>query len=461
MHLKCRFDELDSQTRDYLAEVNKRSGKGTAAISVPGSDATPLVVFLAGVVVGGLMVYYSLYSVKEPIAVAMLQTAGLLIGLWSVAFALRRWLGVFGGYAGHYTVFDPLHIYQVQGEMVRVDSLEAIESVEARGNKDKIVVSFVPAQGRPIRVPIADHASALLVEAYYQSMTELENEPRLGWANASVVELGAAARSKIEANAIPRREEIDLELNRVPESPHKGSRAGWGVFPLLLIVAASVGIFAFCWMSNQGIRDSIAFNDAKDAGVPGLRGYLIDENNVRHREEAKTLISQAYNQPIGTIKSHPHVPAQPELRAAMIALLEELRQSAVAVASIRVETKVPEKSNPLFTTDALRSEVADGLARGIGPELVAFAAAPKETPAHITIVIDQPARPLNAAPAPMEFTISIRPTLESEPTTATLPIRAAIDSPTAPLNAVKQIICTELTGSYKPPPVIVPSDDDF
>lgn len=466
MRLRCRFDELDTETRTYLSEVHKRSGKGaiggrgTAAISVAGSDSMPLWIFLGGVGIAVVMLYYSIHSVKEPTPVAMLQTAALMIGLWSVYFAVRRWLGIFGGHAGNFSVFDPLHVYQVQGETVTINSLESIQSIEARGNDEKALLSFIPENGRPFRVPVADKASAQFVEGYYEAMTDLEENTKQGWADAPIAELGAAARYVLEEDEVPRQEEIDLELDTVPETPHKGNRAGFGLMPLVLIVVGSVVIFGLCRLSNQGIRDGVAFNDAKQGGAPGLRGYLMDVNNTRHRDEAKTLIAKEYDKPINAIRNYPP-PSAPELRDAMIAFLEELRNADVAVASIQVESKIPEKTDQYLNTQTLRSEVADGLARSIGPELIAFAQAPKDKPAHITITIDQSARPQGALPAPFEFIISIRPTLESEPTTATLQAPMADNITPPSLDQVKQAICTELTGTYKPVPVILPGDEDF
>ena len=102
--------------------------------------------------------------------------------------------------------------------------------------------------------------------------------------------------------------------------------------------------------------------------------------------------------------------------------------------------------------------MADGLARSIGPELVAFAEAPDGKPANVCITIDQPARPQGVARAPYEFIISVRPTLESEPTTATLD-KLVLPGQTPPsLDDVKLRICIELTGEYKPVPIELPVD---
>ena len=90
------FEELDDATREYLTEVREREGRGT-----PGVFA-PVTASLAGCgcIMGPILIITTLCGTMftdiilgDPDGVALLQTAGLLLGGWMLIAAFRIWGG--------------------------------------------------------------------------------------------------------------------------------------------------------------------------------------------------------------------------------------------------------------------------------------------------------------------------------------------------------------------------------
>src|SRR5687767_13370978 len=163
MALKCKFEELDDETRDYLQEVRSRRGRGAPGVYAPGGDPRPIVAIIVGPLVGLLLFFLALRSSKDAWAVALLQTAGLLIGGWCVVYALRRWFAAGSdSYGGYFAYFDPLHAYQVKGETVTVTRLRQLRAVEADGPRVWFDMTESEAS-----VPVGSADKARLVEDYY------------------------------------------------------------------------------------------------------------------------------------------------------------------------------------------------------------------------------------------------------------------------------------------------------
>ena len=129
------FQEFDDATREYLLEVREREGRGT-----PGVFA-PVTASLAGCgcITGGILVPVTLFAtlfwdiiiVKDPTKVAMLQTAGLLLGGWMLIAAFRVWGGKNSPKrAGTWVYGDPLYLYEANGEDVKVTPVD--EVIEAQ-----------------------------------------------------------------------------------------------------------------------------------------------------------------------------------------------------------------------------------------------------------------------------------------------------------------------------------------
>ena len=456
MAFTCKFETLDPDTRGYLQAVRTRQGRHTAGVfAAGGAEVLPWIGLVVGPFVGLLMVLGSFGGNKSPAATAMLQTAGVLVGGWPVWYAVRRWAS--GGsrwYGGRFQFFDPLHVYQVDGETVTVNGLQAVRGVEARG----AAVQFDLGE-RGLRVPVGSAKKAAEVEEYYAAMAELEGRPDGRWANAGPAELGAAARYFADTEEEPREvSDTGLEVAEVPDAPAVAARAGWGVGGLLLITLAGAGLFAAFWAVNVPLGDEIAFGRAKEGGAPGLRAYLLDPRNTSHRDEARQLLAKAYDLPVAHLKGL-DPGEQPALRDALVKLLDALRTSDSPVVSIRVTSETP--GDDMATS--LRSELADGLARSIGPELIAFVGPPDDKPAHLTVKYTLPqAKPdgdeNQGIPEVVALTVEVRATLDGEPAAASwrvpLKINPGVEG-VQRLDLLKQELCRELVGEWRPAPAAV------
>src|SRR5690606_11240721 len=99
-------------------------------------------------------------------AVALLQTAAFLVGGWSILYAFRRWFaGRSKSYAGHFTYFDPLFVYEVEGEMVRLIDLYGVKSITAV-KMAGAGIEFDYGNGRTELVKVGHPRTAQAVEEY-------------------------------------------------------------------------------------------------------------------------------------------------------------------------------------------------------------------------------------------------------------------------------------------------------
>src|SRR5688500_14004605 len=89
--IKCLFEELDDETRAYLREVRTRRGNRTPGIFVGGGNGWPVVAIILGPIIAAVALSQGFLSTKDAWAVALLQTAGLMLGGWMIVYAFRRW----------------------------------------------------------------------------------------------------------------------------------------------------------------------------------------------------------------------------------------------------------------------------------------------------------------------------------------------------------------------------------
>ena len=85
-----------------------RKGAGTPGVFVRGKNPWPLLAVCFGPLVGLILFFAPVGSGKPAWAIACMQTAGLLIGGWSVLYAVRRWVpGRSGWYGGFFPLLRP------------------------------------------------------------------------------------------------------------------------------------------------------------------------------------------------------------------------------------------------------------------------------------------------------------------------------------------------------------------
>jgi len=477
MPLRCKFEELDNETRDYLHDVKARKGRGTPGVFIAKSSMRPLLAIMIGPTLAFAMISIAHSSTNDPWAIAALQTAGIMIGAWCVSYAVRRWMSkrskIFGG---RFCYFDPLNAYDVSGETVSVVSLQSVKSVTPLPGAPRVAFEFKGDRDEVMAVPTGKDAD--LVADYYEAMADLESGTRGDWSKVTPAELGAAAVFCVEEDDVPRDvNELRLDVDEVPR-PTKANRAGFGIVPLALILMGGAFTFFVLSQANPPIHDDIAFDQAKADGAPGLRGYLLDERNTRHRDEAKELLAAAYDPAIAKLQNAPKATNQP-VRDGMIELVKSLKTSeSPAVALEVIETPFGGAATPGSTGEArtlrLRTELANALARGVDPKLIAFAAPAEGKKPHILIRYQFITERQNNVQAfasgyVAEVEIEIRTDIAKEPVVKHKWIEAInfpmgltpFEFDTKGVDEMKLRLCRDLVGGFTPAPPPVNEFEDF
>lgn len=386
----CLIEELDDETRAYLHEVRARRGSRTPGVFVGGGNGWPVVAFILGPVVAVAAVAQGYLSTKDAWAAALLQTAGVVLGGWMVLYALRRWFAPARKYAGFFTYFDPNHVYQVRGETVTVTDVSDFSAVEVKHNysSGKYAGSRVTFDlgGRRLVVPVAGEARADLVEDYYRALVRLEGHDDRKWRDLPPAERGGVAKHVATQEQLPYDPaDVRLEVTATPAEPARAHRAAPALFGYVVILALGGLVYAGFWQANQPLRDDRAFDLAQQGGAPGLRGYLIDPRNTRHRDEAVARLSKLYDVPAAKVESGVK---DPDAKRGLLAVLDALREAPQPVASIEVREKGTPNDEafgrPARETQ-LRTDLADAVATHLGKDLIGFVRAPEDQPAHVEL----------------------------------------------------------------------------
>jgi hypothetical protein len=389
--LTCLFEELDDETRAYLQEVRERRGNRTPGVYVGGSNAWPIIAFILGPIIMLVALAESFLSTKDAWAVAMLQTAGVMLGGWMVIYAFRRWFASSRRFVGFFTYFDPVRVYQAAGETVTVTDVSDFSQVDVKhqysnGTYTGSRVTF-DLDGRRLVVPVKGEARADLVEDYYRALVKLEEHDDRKWRDLPAAELGGVAKFLAKEEELPHDvTEVRLEVTETPEEPKQSSRAGSGFFRYVVIFLIGGLLFAGFWSINDPVRDERAFEIAKTGGAPGLRGYLLDGRNTRHRDEAQVALAKLYDAPVSRVESGVK---DPQAREGFLAILNVLRESPQPVESIDVQEKdtpKPIESGVEGRRTQLRTDLADAIATYLGKDLIGFVRAPEGVPAHVELV---------------------------------------------------------------------------
>ncbi len=469
MRIACKFEELDDRTRAYLHDVRTRKGKGTPGIFVAIGSMRPMLAFLIGPTTALVLFALSTTSTKDAWAIAMLQTAALLIGGWTLVYAIRRWTaGRSKTFGGKFLFFDPLHAYDVAGEHVTITGLQTVQGVNSHKLPPRVLFEFKGDRDEVVAVPSFQDAN--LVADYFEAMDELEHSKKGTWSNVTPAELGAAAKYSIEEDETPNDvNDLRLDVDEIP-TPTKATKAGFGLIPLLAILVAGGVLFLVLWQVNRPLGDDAAFDRAKENGAPGLRGYLIDDRNTRHRDEAKVLLAAAYDPAIRKLETAPQATNQ-KVRDGMIELVKSLKTAESPAVSLDVieKTSGVDPISPARAT-RLRRELADALARGVDPKLIAFASPPEAQKAHITVRYEFiPAKEAIGGGYVIEVEIEIRTDIAAAPFVAMKWIEA-INFPnginswefdTKGVEELKLRLCRDLVGGFVSPPPVVVEPDDF
>jgi hypothetical protein len=338
------FEELDSGTHEYLTAVRDSQGEGAPGVFAPTTSAMAGCGCVSGVVVIAATLLLTLTTwidliLKEPMRVAMLQTAGLLLGGWLLVAAIRSSAAKGSkSYAGHWVYVDSLHLYEAYREQVTVTPIQSV--VEAQfthnynnGSYQNSVVRVVLGGGAA-SVTLNNEAKAEQIVVFLNYLAWARSREGGERATLPPAQLGGVARYVAEHDVEPKNhdETLDLdlvhsEIDAVPEEPVREGRAAPPILPYVLLVVAGLGIFfVMKEVVNPPLRDDAMFKaitEPEQTIEPlFLRVYLLDERNTRHRQKALELLRRKYDQAIGRIQNREGT--HPLLNDGMIKLLEAL-----------------------------------------------------------------------------------------------------------------------------------------
>lgn len=357
------FEELDSDTREYLLAVRAGQGEGSPGVFAPTNASMAGCGCMAGPVVIGLTLLLTLTTwldvvYKDPTRVAFLQTAGLVLGGWLVLAGIRSNAGRGSAkVAGHWVYVDSLHLYEAYREQVTVTPIDDV--VEAKfthnynnGSYQNSVVSAQLGDGRVVSVTLNNEQRAEQMVVYLNYLAwarSPEGGDRAKYAPAS---LGGLARYVSVHDVEPKnnRDEIDLnevelEITEVPEEPAREGRAAPKLLPYVLILAGGAAVFFLMRdVVNPPLRDDAIYEAVtKDPREPSsLRAYLMDERCTRHRQQVQHYLDQEYDRAIRVLQAGPqneNPRPDRQLRDGMVQVLESLKTADQPFVSLSVSER--------------------------------------------------------------------------------------------------------------------------
>jgi hypothetical protein len=493
------LEELDAATREYLIEVRDREGRGAPGIFAPTKNPWPAVGCIVGPIIIGLTLILTLAPgvriiFDEPTRVAMLQTAGLLLGGWMLIAAFRVWARKGSKkVAGNWVYADPLFLYEAKGEQVNItDVTEVIESQYTHnynnGAYQNSVVRLLLPGNHIASVTLNHEQRAENMVVYYNYLAWARGPEGGERSNLPPATLGGLAKYVARNDNEPLDAEnnvnlsmIELDIDEVPEEPHREGRALPNIIPYVVLVLAGVACFFVMQEVNIPIRDDAIFQDVTEPREyiqpRGLRDYLFDPRNTRHREQVYQHLETFY---IRTVIPNVRTGnGDPELREGMARVLEELKRADAAIVSIRVTEKqspAGKESGAAERAKNLQSGVTDRILEvfaqweppikprtdetfketqpPIGRQLIDFVQAPDEAKPHFDISYEFV--PAENNQYKLNWTITIRdkvvageeqPPPVAGPKTLTESQAISADSADTAINSLKESIARALIGT--------------
>jgi hypothetical protein len=354
------FEELDETTRNYLTAVRDAGGSGapgvfsTTASSMAGCGCIAGAVVIVATFLLTLTTWIDVIY-DDPVRVALLQTAGLVLGGWLLIAAMRSSGKKVGSKtAGHWVYVDPLHLYEAYREQVTVTRVD--DAVEANfthnynnGSYQNSVVKVLLGGNSVAQVTLNNEqrAEQMVVYLNYLAWARGEGGDRATLPPAS---LGGLAKYVAKNDAEPKDAEgninlnlVELDITQVPEEPTREGRAAPSVLPYIFILVAAAAIFGLmAYVVNPPIRDEAIYDAVTRVTQPPsveprfLRAYLIDPRNTRHRDEVQRQLAGFYDPAISHVTNRA---TDAELRGGMVQVLESLRTADQPIVSLKVTEK--------------------------------------------------------------------------------------------------------------------------
>jgi hypothetical protein len=505
---KFHFQELDERSREYLLTVRDTGGRGMPGIFVSKINFLPVLgcIFGLAIIITFAIISYNQLT-SEPLAVAMLETVGLLLGGWMVLAAFRVWTASKSSrYAGHFVYADAETLWECSGEYVTATDI--YDLTEARGvqnyNQGKYqntAVTVRTASGsRTFTLANESRAERLIVflnaVAWLRAggdntrHVDAKSQEEINFKKLPAAVMGGVAKEMAKSGDMPRTftaRALDLDVDDVPV-PKKEGRASSGLVNCLIIIAvAVVSIFLFRAL-NVGWRDDAIWENIKDIQNQDhrpvwLRMYLKDERNTKHRDDAKHMLVDIYKSNIARMRNggggvpivgaapNPGVPpfqmppiGVPQFQQARIpdkdlidGLEPILMRMAEDASTPLIKVSVKETGGGAGAEEREKSiadKYTEALFDGIGEGLV-IVVGPADPPAHIELAYE-----LNPDQKTLvRFTIKYRKTPNEEPVATVTKDMQCADHSTAALGNAAKDLGIRTVGSKKPPAPSQPAGD--
>lgn len=352
------FEELDEATHDYLVAVRDAEGLGSPGVFVATSDSLPG----CGCIMGPILIVVTLVLTlttwildvlyKDPINVAFLQTAGLLLGGWLLVAGFRASRGT-NKVAGTWVYADPLYLYEAYREQVTVTPIDEVAEAHFTHNYNNGAyqnsVVNISTGNSVATITLNNEARAEQMVVYLNYLAWARGPDGGERANLPAATLGGLAKYVAKNDHEPLDAEsninlnlIELDITEVPEQPTRAGRAMPGIIPY--VVMFGFAVVCFCVMAfvvNPPLRDDAIYNEVmKEPAQPTiLRAYLIDPRNKKHRKEVTERLERFYTSSPGPIEHVQRHAANPELGKAMAKVLDSVKGAEQPVVSLRVAEK--------------------------------------------------------------------------------------------------------------------------
>jgi hypothetical protein len=445
MSEKFLFEELDAPSREYLLHARDRRGGGMPGVFVPKSNYLPGVGCFVGIAVLVCTAILAANLIEEePLGVAMLETAGLLVGGWLVVYALRAWAAARSSReAGHFVFADAETLWECSGPTVAATDLHGVaeaSSVEHFSKEGKYTHTAVTVRtsAGTRQFNVQHEGRAQILVGFCNALAWLRSggagdAPAVArhaaapapYRNLPAPIMGGLARELAERGEMPRDlspDSLGLDVTDVPRPKKEGqSSSAFLHFLFILFVITGVGagsVLAFKEL-NVGWRDDAIWSyigkiDDHDQRAPWLRAYLADERNIKHRDDARQMLRTIYAGAVNRIRggfihnqnqfgnfNFPPVPGpgipnllpaagaandriDDQLLDGLEVVLRELAEQPLALVSVSVKEK-GNRDGAAEREKEMMEKYTVAVLHGVGEELIAFVKAPPDAAGMIAI----------------------------------------------------------------------------
>ena len=400
-------EELDDASRDYLLQAAAVGGRKMPGVYCPGKNSAPGwnlflgILLVAGTLIGTLGTDLIM---EEPAALAMLQTAGCLLGGWMILAAFRSWMQRPGpSYLGYFAYADGDRLTLAEGSKVTFYPLEDLRGARVTqnykdGSYQNSQLEFWFGNGTRQTLPLKDERGAANLTMFLDRLAFLNHGTEGAASDWPSIIKGGMARQAAKTGEFPDNfSGEDLAVAEIPPPEKANGKSSIFLNALLIFVAGAGMYFAFKTL-NAPARDDKIFEIVKsNPRASNLRAYLIDERNTAHRAEVEQMLASRYANALRLLKM-PGGGRDPELSAAFCELVKNLETAIVPVVTLRV------KGNAVVGSGDVQKKLIDDLSRVVGEELIVFGEAVEGVEPLIDVSFDADSA-----------TIAVRPTAEAQP----------------------------------------------